>query len=460
MFDSFLRDEFSRLELPGLAVAVSQRGKELFASGYGHCDPAHNKPITPDTLFGIASITKLVTAIEMMRLQERGQLSLDDSVSQYFPDLSAVSDARIQIRHLLSHSAGLPGLSSRFYALNLQNDTDTSGGIDINRSANTKLARDDSLRSSSDLPDFINKLNIGPFAPPGTLLNYSNESFILLGGIIEKLTGEPYQQRVVKSVFEPLDMTRSLVGCNANISDDFASPLVRDTSGFSEVGFWDAPLFYPAGGIISSARDLIRLLGVLSDEGHFLSSESRQELRKPRITVASRPRTSIRYGYGLEYQSLHRESVLHWHTGQRAGISSFVGWVSGRDIAVSVLCHIANAPVAAIGFALISKLLNRTDVVWPQLSDRIASDPDNNILVDIDHFQGRYFSLEGFDYRVSTDGTTLFLISDDHTTPRPFHFIDKQSGIVGEQNFRFLKKAEADIKPWALALDLRILPLA
>ena len=124
MFDSFLRREVDRLELPGLAVAITQQGQELFAAGYGHCDPDRNKPITPDTLFGIASVTKFVTAIEIMQLQEQGRLSLNDSVNHYYPNLKVASDARMQLRHLLSHSAGLPGLSSRFFAVNLQTDGD------------------------------------------------------------------------------------------------------------------------------------------------------------------------------------------------------------------------------------------------------------------------------------------------------------------------------------------------
>ncbi len=462
MFDSFLRSEVSRLELPGLAVTITQQGQELFAAGYGHCDLAGKKPITPDTRFGIASVTKLVTAIATMRLQEQGRLSVNDSVNQYYPGLNVASDTRMQLRHLLSHSTGLPGLPTRFFAANLLNDEDSSGGIDIDRSVgtDTNLPPDAMLRNPRDLSGFINKLGIVPLAPPGTLLNYSNESFCLLGGIIEQLTAEPYQQHVVNSVFRPLGMTDSLVGYNANNNNNFALPLVRDKSELREAGIWDAPLFYPAGGIISSARDLTRLISVLSDENNFLSNESRQALRRPEITVASRPEPSIGYGYGLEYQFLDKDSALHWHTGQRAGLSSFVGWVSGPNIAVSVLSQITDAPLAGIGFALLAKLLNQKDVVWPQLSANIASKPDKNTPVEIDHFQGRYFTPEGFDFRVNTMGRTLFLMSNDHTPPKPFYFFDKQSGLVGEQNFRFLMKEVTDIKPWALALDLRILPQA
>jgi CubicO group peptidase (beta-lactamase class C family) len=461
VFDAFLNSEFKRLALPGLAVVVTQHGQELFAAGYGYCDSGRKKPITPDTMFGIASVTKMVTAIETIRLQEQNQLSLDDSLNQYFPDLNVAADARMQLRHLLSHSAGLPGLPSRFSAVNLQNNADSSGGIEKPGpvSAKPNGSSDAFLRHPRDLPDFINKLDVSTLAPPGTLLNYSNEGFCLLGGIIENLTAEPYQQRVLNSVFRPLNMANSVVGYKNNFSDTPASPLIRRTSEFYEAGIWDAPLFYPAGGIMSSARDLTRLVNVLSDENPYLSLNSRQLLRQSEIAVASRPDTSIGYGYGLEYQHLDSDTTLHWHTGQRAGVSSYVGWLSGPEVGISVLSNTSNAPVAGIGVALIRNLLKRTDVMWPQLSDRIDIEHDNPTPLDINHFQGLYCSKEGFDCQVSAAGSTLFLAFGEYAKPIPFSFIDKQGGIVGDQSFRFLKHRKSDVTPWALALDLRILPL-
>jgi len=461
VFTSFLRKEVERLALPGLAVSIRERGQERFAAGFGYCDPTIQRPITPDTQFGVASVSKLVTAIEILRLQEQKRLSVYDSISRYYPKLNIAADARMQIHHLLSHSTGLPGLPSRFFAVNLQNEDDASGGIDFSRSnkINSKLPTHTTLLKATDLSEFINTIGVTPLASPGALLNYSNESFCLLGGIIEMIATEPYQQHIVNSIFKPLDMTQSFVGYDTIHDDNIALPLTRNDDALCVAGIWDAPLFYPAGGVISSARDLTQLLNVLSDDNGFLSETSRQLLRQCAIGVASRPDTSIGYGYALEYQLLDNDTVLHWHTGQRTGISSFIAWVSGSDIAVSVLSHIANAPVAEIGFGLIAKLLDRADIIWPPLSNRLTSNTNNPSSSEIIQLQGRYISNEGFDYRVEMMDSTLFASTDDHTTRTPLHFINKSSGIIGEQNFRFLKHQETDIIPWALALDLRILPL-
>ena len=443
MFDSFLRDEVKRLGLPGLAVAITEQGQERFAAGYGECSLSGQDPITPDTPFGVASVTKLVTAISILQLQEQKALSINDPVARYFPDLHIAADTRMQLRHLLNHSSGLPGLSSRFFAVNRQNSGDASGGTE--------------LRDSADLVHFINETAGAPLAAPGTLLNYSNESFCLLGGVIEKLCGEPYKQRVKRSVFGPLNMAHTLVAHDASINEPLAAPLVREGAMLREAGIWDAPLFYPAGGVISSARDLNRLLTGLFHTKNLLSGDSLQVLRQSAVGVASRPDTSIGYACGLEYQSLDGDtlsgnSALHWHTGQRAGISSFVAWVSGPEIAISVLSHITDAPVAGIGFALVAKLLNRTDIVWPQLSDKLESRP-------ITRLTGRYRSSEGFDFLVKAPGSTLFMTKADGSCQLPMRFFDDVSGIVGNQNFRFLHYEQASTQPWALALDLRILPL-
>lgn len=476
MFDTFLRNEVSRLELPGLAVSVTQHGEEQFAAGFGHCDPACSKPVTADTLFGIASITKLVTAIEIMRLQEQNLLSLFDPVNQYYQGLDVASDTRIQLHHLLSHSSGLPGLPSRFFAQNLQNNKDASGGTSTNRSecTSTKPLPDATLLDATDLVDYLNGLSIAVLAPPGSVLSYSNEGFCLLGGIVEKLTAQPYSQRVQDSIFKPLGMTRSVVGTNTSHDSNIALPLQRHDAGLRTTGIWDAPLFYPAGGGLSSARDLTRLFSTLSEDCHLLSNQSRQTLCLPAISVVSRPDKSIGYGFGLEYQRIDNKTSLHWHTGQRTGISSFAAWVSGSNLSVSVLSQIADAPVAGIGFALIAKMLNRTDIIWPQLSDRLTTTNHTSDAPQLSTFQGRYGTEEGFNFQVRKTGSKLFLIDDKDTAPQLFRFFDKKSGIVGNHNFRFLASHPDSTHPEALtttlattsttkstralALDLRILP--
>ena len=118
-------------ELPGLAVAVSQAGCELFADGFGACDADGLQPVTADTMFGVASVTKFVTAVIIMQAQRQKLLALSDPVSRFYPTLNCARDGRMRLHHLLTHSAGFPGLPFRHWATDVIYDrtgkAETSG---------------------------------------------------------------------------------------------------------------------------------------------------------------------------------------------------------------------------------------------------------------------------------------------------------------------------------------------
>ncbi len=450
LLEPVVRDAVTRYGLPGIAVVANRNGSELFATGLGRRDPAGREPIDADTMFGVASLTKFMTALAVLQLEERGALSVDDRVAQYFPALELARAQPMQLVHLLSHSAGFPGLSGRFHASNRAKAGDHSGGI-----AAPNLAGPDSaqtggaqVETADELVELINGLDVEPLAAPGRLLNYSNEGFCLLGGVIEGVTGAHYAEHVERSVAAPLGMTRTTIGAGQlSAFANVASPLQRDGHGWSDAGVWDAPLFYPAGGVITSARDLVRMISVLSDEHPLLAPRSREELRRCRIGVASRPDPGIGYGLGLEHHRIGADFTLLWHSGQRAGVSSFVGWLEQERLAVAVLCNVADAPAAPIGHELISRLIGRSDVAWPprkptiEISAREAS-----------RFVGNYGSAERFNYSVEACAQGLRLTG--RTGSDVFCFTDRDSGTAGDQTFRFL--ADGDAPPGALALDLRV----
>jgi CubicO group peptidase (beta-lactamase class C family) len=450
LLEPVVRNSVERCGLPGIAVVVNRRGSELFATGLGQRDPAGREPIDADTMFGVASLTKFVTAVALLRLEERGNLSIDDRVSQYFPALRLASLQPMQLGHLLSHSAGFPALPGRFHARNRAKEDDISGGIGMADTAGavTAQAAQAQIETADELVDLINGLDVKLLAAPGQLLNYCNEGYCLLGGVIEGAAGAPYAQHVERAVVAPLGMTRTTIGA-AHLQGfaNVASHLQREGDAWIDAGVWDAPLFYPAGGVITSARDLVRLISVLDDGHALLAPQSREQLRRCRIGVASRPDPGIGYGLGLEHHRVGADFTLLWHSGQRAGVSSFVGWLEQERLAVAVLCNVADAPAASIGHELISKLLGRDDIAWPrrkppvEISAREAS-----------RFVGRYGSAEKFDYSVEAHAGGLRLTG--RAGSDAFRFTDRDSGTVGDQTFRFL--ADGDAPAGALALDLRI----
>jgi len=455
-----IHDALARHRLPGLAVAVDHDGEEIFAAGFGHLDPDRSREIDADTPFGVASLTKFLTAAAIMRQHERGRLSIDQPLSAFYPSLVFAADGSVSLHHLLTHSAGLPGLPCRYHARDIDDPGNRSGG-----SAQTGLAAVASdpaptsgLLTASDLAAEINRLTFTPLAPPGELLSYCNEGFCLLGGIIEQTSGQGFAHAARELVLEPLQMTRSFIGPDGMPGDDeLALPLLRVAQGFQRGRFWQAPLFYAAGGMVASARDVVRLIRSLGAGQALLSEDSRRQMMAPRMRIASRPGERCAYGFGLEWHRVDENTTILWHSGQRAGVSSFMAHLAEQGLSVSVLCHVAGAPVTSIGHALLGDLLNRSDITWPP--GRRATPPGSagaaNRVPD-QRFAGRYGSDESGELIIASAEDGLMLRAPSGGEPARLRFDTQDSGIVGDQTFRFLRDRPG-APPWALALDLRVL---
>jgi CubicO group peptidase (beta-lactamase class C family) len=180
--------------LPGAVVVIGHAGKVAFHQAYGSRkladepgldgSPAPAEPMTEDTIFDLASLTKsLATATTIMQLYEQGRVQFDDPVQKYLPDFNTADDARraaVTVRMLLTHTSGEPG--------------------DVNLADPWGLARPD--KSEGIRRALTTPLESGP----GEVFRYSDINFILLGVLIEKVTGEPQDVYVEKSVFAPLGM--------------------------------------------------------------------------------------------------------------------------------------------------------------------------------------------------------------------------------------------------------------
>src|SRR5216117_480362 len=114
--DDYIKVEMERRHIPGLALAVARNGKIVKVRGYGIANLEHDVPVTPDTVFELASVTKQFTAAAIMKLVEEGKVQLDDPILWHLPQGPATWKA-MTVRHLLTHTAGLPGLEENFKAL-------------------------------------------------------------------------------------------------------------------------------------------------------------------------------------------------------------------------------------------------------------------------------------------------------------------------------------------------------
>src|SRR5215472_4123668 len=171
---------------PGLAVLVAQNGKILFEKCYGLADREHTVPVTPLTTFRIGSVTKQFTASAILKLQERGKLSVNDKLSKYIPDFPRGDE--VTLRHLLTHTSGIHSYTD--------NPDDFLSRV---TNATTTLAIIEELKKHKPPYDF----------DPGTKWSYDNSGYLLLGYIVEKVSGQSYGDFLHENFFQPLGMTNT-----------------------------------------------------------------------------------------------------------------------------------------------------------------------------------------------------------------------------------------------------------
>jgi len=286
--------------LPGASFAIARGGKLIYARGFGFADRDRRIPVQPASLFRIGSISKPLTAVTLLKLQEQGKLSLDDKVFDLLSEYKdAIGDQRIRqvtVRQLLHHTAGWDPQRSGDPLFPEYGDIVTAGG-------SFPPAQNDLIRYWLATPLDDN---------PGAAYHYSNFGFVLAGRVIEKVTGLSYSEAVRQLVLRPQGIThtrlgRALQGQTAPTEVRYYDSLSRlTTSIFSAApqqvpepyGGFSMTLVDSAGGWIASATDLVRLFtGINNSRGSLLQPASFQQfIERP----AGLPLEAAWYGLGIQ----------------------------------------------------------------------------------------------------------------------------------------------------------------
>jgi CubicO group peptidase (beta-lactamase class C family) len=236
-------------------VLVARDGKTVFGKGYGMANFEEDVPNTPQTKFRLASITKGFTAMAVMMLQEKGKLNLQDPVCKY---LSGCPDPwkPVTVRQLLNHTSGIP---------------DYAAAPDFMRSISLHLTNDELIANFRNLPL--------QFAP-GENFAYSNSNYILLGQIIEKVSGGSFAVFVRENIFAPLNMRNSGYDDNSTLLKHRAIGYIKQPDGIINARYMDMTNAYAAGGLYSTAEDLL-LWSQALDAGKLVSKKSLEEIFTP-----------------------------------------------------------------------------------------------------------------------------------------------------------------------------------
>lgn len=291
---------------PGAAVALLRDGEFLHCKGYGLANVEWGIPITPDTVFHIASLTKQFTATAIMMLKERGRVLLDAPLEAYLPDFPT-QGRRVTVRHLLNHTSGIKTYSSLAYHHN------------------------GTARLHASLKDLVARIAGLPFDfEPGERYLYNNSGYVLLGAIIERVSGMKYREFLDREIFRPLGMSRTLYLFDEPIVPRRAAGYQRGSAGIENASYVSATSYHAAGGLGSTVLDLARWDKAVRTN-RLVSAESHAEMLRPTVLSDG---SEFPYGYGWGTAE-YRGRRLYHHAG---GISGFAcHMLHCRDDAVSTI---------------------------------------------------------------------------------------------------------------------------
>ncbi len=274
------------------AVLVAENGKVIYKKGFGLANMEWNIPNTPDTRFRLGSITKQFTATLILQLVEQGKIKLDGKLSDYLPDYRKDTGEKVTIHQLLNHTSGIPSY------------TGLPGFIrDVSRNPYT-VAEFVKKYASNDL-EF----------EPGSKFSYNNSGYFLLGAIIEKVTGHPYEQVIKEKIFDPLGMKNSGYDHWATILEKRASGYVKTREGYANAPYLDMSLPYAAGSLYSTVEDLYLWDQALYTD-RLLTAESKALMYKPNLQ-------DYAYGWVISKTKLGSSAESVNTIGHNGGINGF-----------------------------------------------------------------------------------------------------------------------------------------
>ena len=319
-----LLSAYSKVNRFNGSALVAKGGKILLDNGYGYRNAADKVLNNEQTIFQIGSITKQFTSAVVLKLQEEKKLSLTDKLSKFFPDYPKGDS--ITIQELLSHTSGIT---------NYTNDQNF-----MKNEITKPASREKMMALFKDKPlDFS----------PGTSWKYSNSGYSMLGYVIEKVTGQPYERSVRKYIFTPLHMTHSGFDFTHLKSNEKAIGYFKLNDKASDPApIVDSTVSFSAGAIYSTIGDLYLWHQAL--ENNKVLSKSQQE-------VAYTP-VKNNYGYGWGIDSIEGKRRVG-HTGGIPGFITVISRVPEDDVCIILLSNASNESLNDISKSIYAILYNK-----------------------------------------------------------------------------------------------------
>ncbi|QJP34678.1 beta-lactamase family protein [Nonlabens sp. Ci31] len=307
--DSLFQTSIDSAQIAGASILIFHKDKILLNKSYGFASLELSTPMPTDGIFDIGSVTKQFTAAAILKLVEAEKLSLDDDFTDYLE--FDTKGRKITIAQLLDHTSGL---------------------------AKAPNGKDEFTQMSFD--EFPHRLTVQLVAPkeflhePGEALIYNNVAFVFLGLIIEKVTGQTYEDYLKETFFDPLGMSSTSFGSNTTVVKNKVNGYNYDPNGLQKMSFLNYYIPYSAGSFVSSSEYLLIWTRALHN-GKVLSEPMYQSMVSPGKLNDG---TTVRYAKGLANFSNYGHKEIS-HGGAIAGFSSFVQYYPEVDLYIITLVN-------------------------------------------------------------------------------------------------------------------------
>lgn len=380
-----LFEDVNRSDGPGCALGVVRDGRLAYANGYGSSNLDYRRPITPETNFYMASVSKHAVAAAALVAERKGLLSLDDPVRKWLPEFPEYEGPTITIRHLIHQTSGLRGRSSLVALADMQFPH---------------------VREMEDYLDLIYRQE-GLNFEPGSDYGYSNTNYLLLARIVGEAAGSSLREFADENLFEPLGMHDThFHDDREHIIRNRAVGYARAEHGYRMIHNWEWE-HVGSGGWYSNIEDLARWDRNFDTEAVGGDGFADRMTTRGRLTNGD----TTDYAFGLhvtEYRGLRTVE----HAGSHEGFRTFYRRFSGADLSTIVLCNFESADPVDRGSSVADILLADQLTSEEGTGDRGEGDASSDRVSNhiLERLEGNYRSPETLQYiafRVGGDGLVL-----------------------------------------------------
>lgn len=324
--DSLIPAKF-KSENPGAVFLAAKNGKVIYRKAFGMADLEWNVKMEPEFVFEIGSMTKQFTAVSILILAEQGKLNLNDEITKYIPDYPTNGN-KITIHDLLTHTSGIKDFTS------MKSIRD--------------IARND--LSPKELIDFFKNEPVD--FKPGEKYKYCNSGYVLLGFIIEKVSGQRYEDFITHQIFEKAGMKHTFYANHEKIIKNRVSGY-RDRDGYVNTNYISFSIPYASGSIMSNVDDMLKWQNAIKNNVLLNPLFTEKAFTNYGLNDGSK----IDYGYGWHIEKI-KNKVVRSHGGSIFGFKSMGVYEPEEDLYVIGLSNCdCNSPTT-ITTAIASLLIN------------------------------------------------------------------------------------------------------